>query len=612
MTLLREAVRTGTVLDLSSESPLRNPPASCECHPQELPAAIIRRILLEPDLQTDPHGLRIEGAQVTGTLNLDHTHVKCRIEFRHCCFKNIPSFENATIPELDLENSKAPGLRISRATITGGASLRGFETDGNVDLSNMRIGGQLVLSQAVLKNPKEEALSMQGAVVAGDAIFRGLETEGQVRLTRANITGQLNFQDAVLKNPGGNALSMDRVTVVGSALLRCLKTEGEVRLLGASINGQLDFQEAVLKNPGGNALSMDGVSVARGAFLGGIKTDGEVRLLAANITVQLDFGKAVLKNPTGEALSMDGITVAGDVFLRGLKTEGEVRLHCANITGQLNLTNANLRKPTGTVLYMNGVTVTNTVFLDGLRTEGGLNLSSSSIGILSVGSELPTAQGLPILSAAQGWKLGGIKGFLRANVKETAKWLDTIDVTHPSSQKEFVSQPWMEMAKLYDQIGQPEDGRYLRLQAARRTTRVVPLLSKLPRWLYAILVGYGYYPLIVLAWLAILWFGAFTLSLTQANAFTPTDRAATTLEQNNGKEPLKVTGATAPPESYLKFSPALFATDIAIPAAATGQEAAWHITGNTWLPAIFACFKGAGWIFTALLLAGITGILRKE
>ncbi|WP_158253026.1 hypothetical protein [Cryobacterium sp. Y62] len=55
----------------------------------------------------------------------------------------------------------------------------------------------------------------------------------------------------------------------------------------------------------------------------------------------------------------------------------------------------------------------------------------------------------------------------------------------------------------------------------------------------------------------------------------------------------------------------MFALDTALPSATTGQSAAWQITGNTWFAILFAAIKGISWILTALLLAGVTGLLRK-
>ncbi|GAA1267418.1 hypothetical protein GCM10009589_20690 [Arthrobacter pascens] len=155
-----------------------------------------------------------------------------------------------------------------------------------------------------------------------------------------------------------------------------------------------------------------------------------------------------------------------------------------------------------------------------LVSHDGVDFSFAAIRVLSAGIVKPP-NGLPPISNAQGWTLGTVEGFLRSDWKSAADWLDSIEARDGNHRrKEFASQPWKELAKCYDQIGQPEDGRWLRYQAARRTTRVAPSPSKAMRLIYGGLVGYGYYPLIVIGWLAALWLLVFLLSSAQTGSFT--------------------------------------------------------------------------------------------
>jgi hypothetical protein len=52
--------------------------------------------------------------------------------------------------------------------------------------------------------------------------------------------------------------------------------------------------------------------------------------------------------------------------------------------------------------------------------------------------------------------------------------------------------------------------------------------------------------------------------------------------------------------------------DTALPAAATGQTNAWRITETPGFRAFLPSSRGFAWLLTALLLAGITGILPKD
>ncbi|GAA1267415.1 hypothetical protein GCM10009589_20680 [Arthrobacter pascens] len=90
--------------------------------------------------------------------------------------------------------------------------------------------------------------------------------------------------------------------------------------------------------------------------------------------------------------------------------------------------------------------------------------------------------------------------------------------------------------------------------------------------------------------------------------------ASTIIAANNNDASNGVLGADTInlPPNYLPFSPGLFAVDTAIPAAATGQADAWRISGTPWLQGTFAAIRGLAWLLAALLLAGLTGLLRND
>lgn len=529
---------------------------------RELPADDIRALLLEPGLRTDPRGLQIRGALVTGTLDLAHAKLPCRLVFTHCRFENAPSFNQSTMPGLVLETVVLPGLSLRSAMLTGDCNLTGLRSTGKVIADNIDVDGQLDLTGAKLSNTYEFALALDGADIDGDVSLNGLEAIGEVRVIGVHVRGQLDLRGAKMSNPGEVALNLDEADIDG-VFLNGLETAGEVQAIGVHVRGEFNLVQAKLTNPGEVALNLAEADIGS-AFLNGLETKGEVVAYGAHFRSLLDLRDAKLSNPGGNVLTLTSATL--DIF------------------------------------HNNPFTA-----------DGETDLSSASIRVLSV--ETRPAQGLPPLSGAHGWTLGTVTGFLRTDRRSAREWLDTIG-TQPRSggRKEFFAQPWKEMAKIYDQIGQPEDARRLRFWAARRTTRVAPWTSKLVRWPYAALVGYGYYPLIVLGWLAGLWLTVLVLATLNPSAFTPTEARASTVSitTNNRSEEIRVTGATPTPPSYPQFDPLLYAVDTAIPAAPTGQSNAWRITGSPWLPGVFAFIKGLAWLLTALLLAGITGILRKD
>jgi hypothetical protein len=213
-----------------------------------------------------------------------------------------------------------------------------------------------------------------------------------------------------------------------------------------------------------------------------------------------------------------------------------------------------------------------------------------------------------------------MQGGLRHDRRLAANWLAT--------QQVFIPQPWHALADVYERNGQPADARRLRLEAAHRTTKAAPAWSKPVRWAYGLVVGYGYYPLTAAVWLFVAFAIASALVATHKETFVPTSPASvgtavsqtapvgtsTTLPRTTTGAALTVTGATPCPSlgnSYPCLHPVLYALDVVLPpTVGAGQAAAWRPTA-TWLVYLLTGLKAFGWLLTVLLLAGVTGLLRK-
>jgi hypothetical protein len=243
-------------------------------------------------------------------------------------------------------------------------------------------------------------------------------------------------------------------------------------------------------------------------------------------------------------------------------------------------------------------------------------LSESKITILTTPDEM-SAMNVLIGNEvyASGWRLGDVRGRIRSRKKAAANWLSR------DNAEEFVAQPWHELANVYEGNGQPADARWMRWKAARGVTRTSPWWSKPIRWIYGLLVGHGYYPLIAALWLILAIVASGLIVATNEAVFTPTatNKAAWKIPPAAGQPAAPITGATPcedlqDPSSCLK--PGLYALDNALPGTlATGQAAQWSASGaqgfDVWIPYTLIGLKIASWILVALLLAGVTGLLRK-
>ncbi|MEJ7703146.1 MAG: hypothetical protein WKF47_05615 [Geodermatophilaceae bacterium] len=110
------------------------------------------------------------------------------------------------------------------------------------------------------------------------------------------------------------------------------------------------------------------------------------------------------------------------------------------------LTGAN---PAGDALDAYGLKADSAVVLDEKFTSvGGITFSSADIGN-PAGWNQPRSSACPGWPTRLGWRTRDLHGVGRDDRRAAAKWLDT--------QQNFVSEPWQEIAAVYERNGQPAD-----------------------------------------------------------------------------------------------------------------------------------------------------------
>jgi len=361
-------------------------------------AELLRELVLgRGGERLDPLGVRVQGARITGTLDLTHVPAAVGIELRGCFFEHAVLLVSARLPWLTLAGSHLLGLDCDGLHVDGdvllgeGLTATGHGDYGAVRLLGAHVRGQLNFNGARLTNETGPALIGDGLHVDGDVFGGGFIAIGHgelgaVRLPGAHISGQLNLNGAELTNQAGPALIGDGLHVDGGLVLAEGFTatghyeRGAVRLPGARISGQLNLDGAALINAAGPALIGDHLDVDGGVFLDGFTAtghgeDGVVRLPDAHITGQLNLDRVELTNPTGPALIGDHLRVDSDMFAEGLTAtghspDGAVRLADAHISGQLNLSHAKLTNQAGRALIGEHLQVDSDMFAEGLTATG--------------------------------------------------------------------------------------------------------------------------------------------------------------------------------------------------------------------------------------------------
>jgi cytoskeletal protein CcmA (bactofilin family) len=258
---------------------------------RQVRAELVRALLLGGEGMPRMHekGLRLSGAWVTGTLDLEGCRIPRDIGLLDCRFDAVPVLRSAVIDTLSLDGSVLPGLNADRLEARGDLLFRSARVNGPIALKGARIEGDLVFDGANLTNPGEVCLAAERISIRGGALFRGAELDGELVLSGGRIGGHLDLVGATIARPGSFAVEANSVSVAGDVALRHATVTGSFDLQTARVGGDLDLSGAALSAPGGMALNLDRTTVAAAFFLRqGARIDGTLSLAGAELGAILD------------------------------------------------------------------------------------------------------------------------------------------------------------------------------------------------------------------------------------------------------------------------------------------------------------------------------------
>ncbi|MCT7293899.1 pentapeptide repeat-containing protein [Rhodococcus sp. PAE-6] len=555
-------------------------PANVDQWPADrhIPARAIRDVLTGDHTGFDPQGLRIAGARITGDIDFAHLTFDFPLELVQCRIDRKMDLSNASLRRLKLSRSHLQSADLDGANITGDLTAAWIVTNGEISMIGATIGGQLDLDGAHLHHPGGDALSLHNATITGALFAHSITTTGAI-LARDATLSRLEFTGAHLRNSGGDVLAVDRATITGGLLAERITTKGEIHAIDATVHGRFDLTGAHLHHPGDTVLALDGATVT-GEFLA---VDAADPVNGAIPQFRADGRISAARTRFEKCLD-----------LRGAKTwvTDEARLE----------------------ITLDGAVIRDLI----LPADGPASVDLSRTKITHLNTPADREPGFPM--TATGWEIGDLHGYIRTNRAAAARWLERAQGTDVSPQ------PWHALATVYERNGHPTEGRYLRFTAANKVTKVAPWYSKITRWLYLIFAGHGYYPLVSAVWLLFALVAGFFLVDTNRDHFVPTTlNEKTTIlvasdttggaGTNEVEQSRTITGADcADPPTYPCLNPFNYALTSVVPAATGTTRPDWTISTTApilvkyGLPAL----RILAWIFTAILLAGVTGLLRKS
>jgi len=212
------------------------PPEGSTDPAHTLRAEVIRLLALggTPACGLHVSGVWLEGAVITGTLDLRFAKCRGTLTLRNCRLAERPRMAQARLAELSLDGSHFPGLFAQGAKVAGSVFLRGVTAMGTVAVNSAQIGGQLDCDGTKLNGGGGDALNAQGARVTGSVVLSGVTATGTVDVATAQIGGQLSCKGATLNGGGGDALNAQGARVEQAFLFRAV----------AAVSGRVDLASA--------------------------------------------------------------------------------------------------------------------------------------------------------------------------------------------------------------------------------------------------------------------------------------------------------------------------------------------------------------------------------
>jgi hypothetical protein len=456
----------------------------------------------------------------------------------------------------------------------------------------------LLTTPEVRNNIHHKGIRLRGAKITGILDLENSNLEQPLRLVNCIIEEKMILDRgtySLLDFSGSQTgpIQADSIQAQYDVLMQDgFKAKGEVCLLGANIGGDLDCNGGEFENPEGDALSCDCITTQGAVFLcDGFKAKGEVRLLGAKIGGNLECTGGEFENPDRDALSGDNLTLQGGMYLRdGFKAKGGVRLIGANICGNLECKNAEFEANfIGQNMKVGGNLVWQNVTVNPKLT---LNLANANLAyIIDDKNSWPKPGNLMI----DGLVYGPFHSSVPADSKTRLEWLK---LQNPGN---LNVQPYEQLIRVFRQMGLNDDARDVAIAKQRLIRKRLRGISRLWSWILDFTISYGYRPekVFLLFILPIILLGALVFTLAfQAGVVEPT----ASQQQLSSKNPT--------------FDPLGYSLDVFLPIVDLHQESAWEPNPDIKYGIFYQYYMYfhilAGWFFTTLAVAAVTGLVRSD
>jgi hypothetical protein len=624
-------------------------------------AAVLRHLLVEAEWPVHAKGIRLRGVRINGRLDLEAGALRCSLRLGSCYLDADEPvlLDYATLPRLFVKGCHLAGLT-GVALSAQEIDLSGSTLTGPLRLSGADIADQLVCTGARLKGKDDYGIALfaEGMKVGnGVMLDGGFTAEGSLALERVDIGGSLLCDGAQLTchDLDDYAVRADGMRVGGGAFFRQRFTaNGAIRLVQADIAILLDCTGGHINHyhRHGYALMADGMKVDGPVRFHGLTATGAVRLSGTDIRGDFICTSAHLKGPDALITSLVGVgmRVRDDVLLDGgFTAHGSIRLESAQVGGSVELRPTALAGEGRLALNAAGAQIAGTLRWKPVeQVVGRVDLRGTSAGELEDDWSGERANGYwPVGGRLRldGFTYGRFGGDQQADVGQRLAWIrgqykpkpkpklkqklkrkpkpkplppgvEIFDyppkrITTWDSTEYFATQPYELLATVYRRTGRDDQAR--KVAIARRTDlRKYGKLNwyrKLGNWFLSWSIKYGYQSWRAGIGLAVV-FGIFWGLTVLAHRHHLISWAGDL--SGFPSEP----SATRCTSRYPCFYPFGYTVDTVIPLLNVHQADFWGPDASTPWGAAFQVVTwvatGLGWAMATLLVAGYTGLVRRD
>ena len=624
------------------------PEASAEDN--HLRADFVRFLALGRDAAAAVHesGLKIQGAYIEGSVNLDGTTKVRPLWIVDCTISGEFSFADAETKVVSLDRTAVSSIRGDGVMIDGSLLLRGTLIDGSLQLFGAEIMGSLSCAGGRIEgrrwHSQRLAADLITVTVGGNVELRnGFVANGLILFDDSEIGGTFNCSegtflsgfDAEAKHTyrwdaAIRALKCHRLNLKGSLYLRDCESEGEMSFSGAQIGGDIDCRDGQFRCAGDSdttSLRFTRTVANGNVYLSdGFDARGKVQFNGARIRGNIDCQGGTFSVPEG--VESQDFAAPGEAF-----SEDAVSLVNAEVMGALMLAPIERTKRPAAIL------------------NGSLDLKSAYIRVLVDSEETwpPSMNGSKGLVRhvihLDGFTYERFGGIAPIDAQARKRWLKCQPAAHMSH--DFKPQPFEQVIKVLKNMGHPEEARRLaierqgflvRRRLSNSQNRERGRLRALPRFLWestlGLLIGHGYKPLRILAIMAAVGvlFGFYYKLAAERGIFAPRDAQVftqATFDKCRGRAGGWTTCAEVEPTfaEYSQFNPWVYSFNVLLPVVDLYQEKNWapmrkevrfeaggyaFVVPSWGTNALVLTEVAFGWVASLLAVAAFSGLVKTE